>query len=325
MSDALPIGPDAYVPDPTEVEAILAQQLSRRPGPTPGAARLDLKAPAAATKRLFDAIITAAWALSLRGQDITAAAVHAELPKSKSKHAIQPSVAQVQSVLESAIGRRALADRGLALADEQELTYAMVATIRALVDPRPLSHAQRLRLAGVTASEYQGFLTYPRFRQTLQESTEVALKGGIAEANAALTRNVQKGDLKAIQYLHQLTGYWDPNKQQTLDVQQVIQEMMTIVFKRVTDPTVLLALAADFELLKRSIDMADGMNDAARPAGAAVDMANLQELEEITASLGGVPDWSPPTEALEGLETEQRVGSASWTPTLVEEPETSTE
>lgn len=317
---ALVPGPDAYEPTPDEVEAILARQLARR-GPQAGA-DLQLREPAAATKRLFDAIITAAWALSLRGQEITAAAVHAELPKSKAKNALAPTVSQVQAVLESAMGRRALADRGLQLSGEQELTYEMVATIRAMLDPRPLSHAQRLRLAGVTASEYQGFLTYPRFRQTLQESTEVALKGGIAQANARLVQQVEKGDLKAIQYLHQLTGYWDPNKQQTLDVQQVIQEVMSVVFKRVTDPDTLMGIAAEIALVQQRVGLGDAFNDAARPAGAAVDMASLREIEE---ALGGVPDWSLPAEAQQGLETEMRVESALPAPTLPEESETSPE
>lgn len=323
MTAQLTPGPDAYEPTADEVEAILARQLARRPGPKPGDQTIQLREPAAATKRLFDAIITAAWALSLRGQEITAAAVHAELPKSKSKNAIAATVAQVQAVLESAMGRRALADRGLALSGEQELTYEMVATIRAMLDPRPLSHAQRLRLAGVTAQEYQGFLTYPKFRHTLQESTEVALKGGIAQANARLVQQVEKGDLKAIQYLHQLTGYWDPNKQQTLDVQQIIQEMMAIIFKRVTDADTLMGIAAEVGLLQQRIGMVDGMNDAARPAGAASDMAALSEIAE---SLGGVPDWSLPAEAQQGLDAEARVErfeSALPAPTLPEEPETS--
>jgi hypothetical protein len=180
------------------------------------------------------------------------------------------------------------------------MTYEMVAAIRALIDPRPMSHEQRLRMAGVTAAQYQGFLTYPKFRQVLQESTETALKGGIAQANQKLVQQVEKGDLKAIQYLHQLTGYWDPNKQQTLDAMQLMQEMTTIIFRNVKDPEALFAVAAELEVLKRRLDMTDGMNDASRPAGAAVEMVSIQEVAE---TLGGVPSWELPAEALAGLES----------------------
>lgn len=289
--DLVPIGPDAYSPSPGEVEAILERRLARGvEGYVPR------REPVAASKQFFEQVMTAAWTLSIQGQHVTAAAVHAQLPVSRSKNARVWTVAQVQAVLESEMGRRALADRGLALHDEQELTYEMVATIRALLDPSARTHAQRLKVAGVTATQYQGFLTYPKFRQALQEGTEVALKGGIAQANAALVRNVEKGDLKAIQYIHTLTGYYDPNKQQALDAQQMMQEMMSIIFKRVKDPETLMGLAADLELLKRQLELGDAANTQALPAGGLVDMAAIE------ASMGPVPDWAPPAEALAGLD-----------------------
>ncbi|HVL17835.1 MAG TPA: hypothetical protein VM387_07560 [Gemmatimonadales bacterium] len=288
------VGPDAYVPSAAEVEGIIARRLTRgKPGPTPRQEQV------AITRRLFDQVITAAWALSLRGQNITAAAVHGELPKGRGKNAIAATPVQVASILESEMGRKALSDRGLQLHDEQELTYEMVATIRALMDPRNLSHTQRLRIAGVSESQYQGFLSFPKFRQTLQEGTEVALKGGIAEANAALMRQVQKGDLKAVQYLHSLTGYYDPNKQSAMDMQTLLSEIQTVMFKHVTDPAALMAIAAEMQVLMGRLEMQDSMNQQALPAGAAVDMAALTE------TLGGVPSWDIPAEALAGLDTEE--------------------
>lgn len=302
MSTAL-VGPDAYEPNPAEVQAIIERRLTRgKPGPTPRSEQV------AITRRLFDQVITGAWSLSLRNQDITAAAVHAELPKPRGKSQRPFTVAQVQAVLESEMGRRALEDRGLALHEEQELTYEMVATIRALLDPRPLSHDQRLRVAGVTASQYQGFLTYPKFRQVLQEGTEVALKGGIAQANQKLVQQVEKGDLKAIQYLHTLTGYYDPSKQTALDAGQLMQDMMTIMFKRVKDPETLMGIAADMELLRRRLELAVDLNEQALPAGAQADwdsQAQAQSSRELIESLGGVPDWSPPAEAIAGLDDEE--------------------
>jgi len=305
VSAAVPIGPDAYQPTPAEVQGILERRLTRgKPGPTPRQEQV------AITRRLFEQIITAAWTLSIRGQHITAAAVHNELPAPRTKHGFTPTPAQVAAILESEMGRRALEERGLTLHGEEEMTYEMVATIRALMDPRPLSHAQRLRIAGVTQSQYEGFLTYPRFRQTLQEGTEVALKGGIAQANAALVRNVEKGDLKAIQYLHTLTGYYDPNKQSAMDMGQLLQEIQTIMFKRVTDPDLLMTIAADFEILLRRIDLQSELNQQALPAGATVDAAALEDIRE---QLGPTPSWGPPQEAIDGLDTDEEPETPSTT------------
>ena len=285
------IGPAAYEPNPDEVRAILERRLAG------GAPQTQKREQVAATKRFFDAIITAAWAISLRGEGITAVAVHAELPKSRAKNAPNWTVSQVDAVLRSEMGRAALEARGLTLYDEDEgITYEMAATIRALLDPTPgRSHEQRLRVAGVTVAQYQGFLTYAPFRRLLDAGSETALKGGIAQANQKLVQQVEKGDLKAIQYLHELTGYYDKNAKTMLDANAMVQDVLTVVFQTVKDPALLMQIAAGIGAVQKRYELDQELGGGA-PVGAEVDM--VLEL----ASLGGVPDWSIPAEAAAGLD-----------------------
>jgi hypothetical protein len=89
----------------------------------------------------------------------------------------------------------------------------------------------------------------------------------VALANAKLVESVDSGDLKAVQYLHELTGYFTPGRQQTLDVQQLVRDVMTVVLRRVKDPTLLMELAGDFRVLQERMFVGgDGSGSGERGA-----------------------------------------------------------
>lgn len=267
---------------------VLNVTLPARPGSA--AARLSKVAPATLVSReFFQNAVNAAWLLWLRGEGVSAEGIQRV---ASGAFAVE-DLERLADVVASAKFARALEERGIT-ADRVEadgLSVEMVACIRALSDAAPgLSVRQRLRGAGVSWEQFQGWLQFGPFREALTRASERGLKGAVALANAKLVESVDSGDLKAVQYLHELTGYFTPGRQQTLDAQQLVRDVMAVVLRRVTDPELLLALAGDFRVLQERMFMAgDGSGSGERGAIVAgfgeepvmLDVDNVVSVEDV--------------------------------------------
>lgn len=247
---------------PPDITDVLNVTLPPPPGSP--AARLRLAQPMLVSKEFFDNLINACWYLSLKKVPITPGDIQRVLPE-----VFEPSplvFSQLQAALSSEKVRLALLARGIDPSRTQAsgLTPDMTMAIRALTDPSSnLTLKQRLRGAGVTWAQYQGWMDYGPFRESLMAASETGLKSAIAIGNTRLIENVDKADLKSIQYLNELTGYFTPGKQQNLDAQQALRDVMTIVLKRVTDPETLLALAGDFRIMQERLSMGSAIEEGA--------------------------------------------------------------
>lgn len=250
------------------VLGVLSVTLPAAPGSRE--ARLSkLAEPIRVTREFFDNVVNACWLLSMRGAPISPAEIVAQVPGVfRDEH-----LETLGHVLASEKMRLALLSRGID-ADRTEhdgLTPEMIACIRMIVDPTlGLTLKQRLKAADVTYAQYQGWQSYPPFREALTYAGEGGLKGAIQTANTRLQELVDEGDLKGIQYLHQLTGYFTPGKQQNLEVQHLIEEVMTIVLRTVKDPQELMELAGQFRIVQERMRMGDLTAPGAGEPGAMV-------------------------------------------------------
>lgn len=245
----------------------------------------ELDHPVRVSRDFFVNAVNAAWVLHLRGESISAARIQASLPNVFS----EKDLPLLDSVVLSEKFRLAMLSRGIEPGRDvaDGLSAEMVACIRALTGPEEgLTVRQRLRGAGVTWEQYQGWLNFGPFREALTKSSERGLRSSVAIANAKLLENVDAGDLKAIQYVHELTGYFTPGKQQQLDAQQMVRDVMSVVLRRVTDADTLMALASDFRVLQEQMLL--GNNDPSRPQGVAV--SGFGEEPVILNELEGVAD-----------------------------------
>lgn len=241
--------------------------------------------PVRVSRDFFVNAVNAAWVLHLRGESVSAARIQSALPNVFSGD----DLSLLDSVVLSEKFRLAMLARGIEPGRDvvDGLSPEMVACIRALTGPEEgLTVRQRLRGAGVTWDQYQGWLNFGPFREALTKASERGLRSSVALANAKLLENVDAGDLKAIQYVHELTGYFTPGKQQQLDAQQMVRDVMSVVLRRVTDADTLMALASDFRVLQEQ--MLIGNNDPSRPQGAVV--AGFGEEPVILDELEGVAD-----------------------------------
>lgn len=228
-----------------------------------------LAEPVRVTREFFDNVVNAAWLLSMQGSPIDPEAIQRAVPAVfKPEH-----LETIRAVLNSEKMRLALHARGIEpdRVRANGLSPEMVAAIRVWTDPTlGLTPKQRLNGAGVSWAQWQGWQSFGPFREALVAAGEGTLKATLQASNVALAELATEGkDLKAIQYLHQITGYFTPNKQQNLDVQAFVTRVMTAVLRRVAgDQELLLALAADFRIIQEEMRLGAGPEPGAGQPGA---------------------------------------------------------
>lgn len=245
-----------------EVEMLLPPELPPLPG-TPEARLAALREPVRVSREFFVNAVNAAWQLSLRGESVSVVGIQ-ELAPAFFTPELLP---QLQAVVGSERFRRALDERGISVEVRPEaLSPLMVAAVRAFVEPSGLSLRSRLKRAGVSWEQFQGFQRFGPFREALRQASESGLRSAVELANAKLVENIDAGDLKSMQYVHELTGYFTPGKQANLDAMQLVSEVMTVVLRKVKDPELLLELAGEFRLLQERASLAAGGLGSGDPA-----------------------------------------------------------
>lgn len=105
----------------------------------------------------------------------------------------------------------------------------------------------RLKAAGITTTQWRGWLKQPVFASCLKELTGVALQEHETAANNALMKKVEAGDVNAIKFYYEMTGIYNPAKQQDRDVMEVLSAVIEIISRRVKDPATQFAIAEELQ------------------------------------------------------------------------------
>lgn len=145
----------------------------------------------------------------------------------------------VELVWGSSKFQRALSDRGIKTTANPNLTLKQETFLQAYLNPlnllTPQVLAKRLK---ISSSELAGWLNQKEFAHAMKVKSEENLQKFIPMADAALGQLVQQGDMKAITFVNQLTGRFDPNARQQLDVPSLLLQVQDIVLRHVLDPVV---------------------------------------------------------------------------------------
>jgi hypothetical protein len=111
-----------------------------------------------------------------------------------------------------------------------------------LIDTRPPK--KKLQDAGVSPYQYQSWLKDPAFKNYMVERSEGLLGDVQHEAMLALVDKVMSGDMKAIEYYHEITGRYikqttaNTGTNSTHDLQQMIVRIIEIIVDEVDDVNV---------------------------------------------------------------------------------------
>jgi hypothetical protein len=133
---------------------------------------------------------------------------------------------------------RGITRNTIQLTDKQ---VAAVSLITNFSDTRPT--AAKLASIGVTAEEYNGWLSNPLFKQELTNRAEDILDNVFPEAQAALAKKVKTGDIQALKFYYEITGR--AASPETVNLKLTMVRIIEAVQKHVKDPAVLSAIASE--------------------------------------------------------------------------------
>lgn len=143
--------------------------------------------------------------------------------------------------------QRAAAARGILLGRPDGLSTEQDQALRLYFsgDDREMlaSHAAKLKRAGVTPSQWRGWLRQPAFEAAVRELTTDVLGDSVHVAKARLAQKVDAGDQKAIEFVLKMTGEYDPNAP-AIDMDRVFMVIGQVLEEELRDhPGVLAKIA----------------------------------------------------------------------------------
>lgn len=161
----------------------------------------------------------------------------------------RPQASITTTIFKSDVFKAACSYRGIPMS-QHGLTNKQMLTLRAVTNQLSrYSLDTKLKRLGVTQTEYKAWLRYPPFKKKLKELSENALKEAENSGDVALAQQVTQGRLEAIKYHDLRSGRYDPGRQQVMDVEYVMRQMIEIVQKHVRDPVALRSIGGELSLL----------------------------------------------------------------------------
>lgn len=193
-------------------------------------------------QQVFETVLAAAVAADRRGFFVEPQTVLDQNP------GLEEDV--VKLVWQTSKFQRALEDRGIKTSKDPNLTLRQENFLQAYLNPMNLKPPQVIaKQLKVSQAELDGWLREKHFAAAFSAKSEDNLKKFIPLADQALGQLVQSGDMKAITFLNQLTGRFDPNARANLDVPALMLAIQDIILRHVRDPIVKRNIARELVAL----------------------------------------------------------------------------
>jgi len=172
---------------------------------------------------------------------------------------------------------KSLENRGIKTTKDPNLTLRQETLLQAYLNPLNLKPIQAIaKQMKVPITEIDGWMRDKHFAGAMSAKSEENLKKYIPIADQALGQLVQSGDMKAITFLNQLTGRFDPNARTSLDVPALMMQIQDIVLRNVRDPI------AKRNIARELIALAQGhspLTAISEPTNATIDSETAIEIK----------------------------------------------
>jgi hypothetical protein len=146
---------------------------------------------------------------------------------------------QVELIWPTPKFQKSLETRGIASTKNPNLTLRQETFLQAYLNPMNLKTPQVLaKQMKISLIELDGWMRQKQFAKAMSAKAQDNLEKYIPMADQALGQLVQQGDMKAITFLNQLTGRFDPNKQNSVDIVSVMMRVQDVILRHVRDPEV---------------------------------------------------------------------------------------
>lgn len=180
------------------------------------------------------------------------------------------------------------------LSPEQEFAVGII------TDPtRKGDMNSKLRAAGVSYSQYRAWMKQPHFKDFISQVGEDMLGEHIHDVHTSVMNRATNGDINAAKLVYELTGRYDPARQQMADLQNVIGLILEVITRYVRDIPTLDLIAEDVATIMAgktpkalgTFDISDGIPD-------------IEDAEVIddSAPVGFLDSVSPSKDDLEALD-----------------------
>jgi hypothetical protein len=151
----------------------------------------------------------------------------------------------------------------------------------------------KLSSIGVAEFEFQQWLGgNSRFKRLYRKFSEALFEEAQPAVNVALATIASDGDLRAIKYFNEISGRWDPNSKQVMDVQALLRGIVEILTSTITDPHLLQQIGGRLSVLVGSLNAGTGSAAAvpqsiAEPTSAKAITA-ADDKDEVISNLLGI-------------------------------------
>lgn len=178
---------------------------------------------------LFEKVLAAAIAADRRGFFVE--------PQTVKDQDQELEMEQIELVWQTSKFQRSLQDRGIATTKNPNLTLRQEMFLQAYLNPMNMKPPQTIaKQLKISIPELDGWLRQKHFAEAMSSKSEENLRKYLPLADQALGQLVQQGDMKAITFINQMTGRFDPNRSQAVDVAALLLAVQDIVLKHVRDP-----------------------------------------------------------------------------------------
>jgi len=153
----------------------------------------------------------------------------------------------VRKVLASAGFQEACENRGINVPLEGKLLNPLqLALANTLLDFGDLATpGQKLKRLGISPRQYSAWLKQKAFKDYLSKRSEELFSDAMPEAHAALTRNIQNGDLASIKLFYEISGRWSSKTAGEVNIEFLMMKILDILYRHIPDPEVLKAVAEE--------------------------------------------------------------------------------
>lgn len=188
---------------------------------------------------------------------------------------------QVELVWGSTKFQKSLEDRGIKTTKNPNLSLRQETFLQAYLNPLNLKPPQIIaKQLKISLTELDGWMREKHFADAMSAKSEENLKKYIPIADQALGQLIQQGDMKAITFVNQLTGRFDPNARQSLDVPALMMQIQDIVLRNVRDPI------AKRNIARELIALAQGHSPLTAVREPNSDIMDAETVIEITPKEG---------------------------------------
>lgn len=154
----------------------------------------------------------------------------------------------VGKVLATSEFRHAMMEKGIKWTTVGTISPEQAYAIGILTNPsdrRPME--AKLKSAGINYQKYRSWLKQPEFSNAIRTIGEEMLGEHLPDIQTSLVKGAVEGNPQLIKLYLELTGQFDPNRQQVQDLQKMVSLLLEIIFRNVTDVNALQRINTEFD------------------------------------------------------------------------------